>query len=164
MCVCVCVCCSLFMWVQPEITQKLYIGLWVAFISSCVLPYKLMGFILGKYIHILFLPPSYCSHTQSCKHLISRYIHGFLWQGCMQASNSSSSTSCLRAVPSWGTSMTHRTLRGITCPRTPSLKSAATPPCPDGYEPQNLSLRSENKKVCTLFFGVTVTITILFAL
>jgi len=39
---------SLFMWVQPEITQKLYIALWVAFLSSCVLPYKLMGFMIGE--------------------------------------------------------------------------------------------------------------------
>lgn len=39
---------SLFMWVQPESTRKLYICLWVAFISSCVLPYKLMGFMIGE--------------------------------------------------------------------------------------------------------------------
>uniref|UniRef100_W5NGM5 GRAM domain containing 4 n=1 Tax=Lepisosteus oculatus TaxID=7918 RepID=W5NGM5_LEPOC len=45
---------NLFMWVQPEITQKLYIGLWVAFISSCFLPYKLMGFIIGVYAGIKF--------------------------------------------------------------------------------------------------------------
>ncbi|KAM3859078.1 GRAM domain-containing protein 4 [Diretmus argenteus] len=36
---------NLFMWVQPESTQKLYICLWMAFITSCVLPYKLMGFM-----------------------------------------------------------------------------------------------------------------------
>lgn len=47
-CVCVFVCVhSLFMWVQPELTQKLYVGLLVAFISSCLLPYKLLGFIIG---------------------------------------------------------------------------------------------------------------------
>lgn len=40
--------CSLFMWVQPESTRKLYICLWVAFITSCVLPYKLMGFMMGE--------------------------------------------------------------------------------------------------------------------
>lgn len=44
---CVSLCCSLFMWVQPELTQKLYVGLLVAFISSCLLPYKLLGFIIG---------------------------------------------------------------------------------------------------------------------
>lgn len=36
------------MWVQPEITQKLYVGLWMAFITSCLLPYKLLGFMIGK--------------------------------------------------------------------------------------------------------------------
>ncbi|XP_029908696.1 GRAM domain-containing protein 4-like isoform X1 [Myripristis murdjan] len=45
---------NLFMWVQPEITQKLYVGLWVAFISSCLLPYKLLGFIIGVYAGIKF--------------------------------------------------------------------------------------------------------------
>uniref|UniRef100_A0A3Q3EK75 GRAM domain containing 4 n=1 Tax=Labrus bergylta TaxID=56723 RepID=A0A3Q3EK75_9LABR len=45
---------NLFMWVQPELTQKLYIGLWVAFISSCLLPYKLLGFIIGVYAGIKF--------------------------------------------------------------------------------------------------------------
>ncbi|CAF98378.1 unnamed protein product, partial [Tetraodon nigroviridis] len=45
---------SLFMWVQPELTQKLYVGLWVAFISSCLLPYKLLGFIIGVYAGIKF--------------------------------------------------------------------------------------------------------------
>lgn len=47
-CVCVHLCVSLFMWVQPESTRKLYICLWVAFITSCVLPYKLMGFMIGE--------------------------------------------------------------------------------------------------------------------
>lgn len=46
--VCVCVHVSLFMWVQPESTRKLYICLWVAFIGSCVLPYQLMGFMIGE--------------------------------------------------------------------------------------------------------------------
>uniref|UniRef100_H3CSP2 GRAM domain containing 4 n=1 Tax=Tetraodon nigroviridis TaxID=99883 RepID=H3CSP2_TETNG len=45
---------NLFMWVQPELTQKLYVGLWVAFISSCLLPYKLLGFIIGVYAGIKF--------------------------------------------------------------------------------------------------------------
>ncbi|XP_039617012.1 GRAM domain-containing protein 4 isoform X2 [Polypterus senegalus] len=45
---------NLFMWVQPEITQKLYIGLWIAFIASCFLPYKLLGFIIGVYAGIKF--------------------------------------------------------------------------------------------------------------
>uniref|UniRef100_A0A8C5CVF9 GRAM domain containing 4 n=1 Tax=Gadus morhua TaxID=8049 RepID=A0A8C5CVF9_GADMO len=42
---------NLFMWVQPESTQKLYVGLWVAFITSCLLPYKLMGFMMGEMTH-----------------------------------------------------------------------------------------------------------------
>lgn len=42
-------CVSLFMWVQPESTRKLYICLWVTFITSCVLPYKLMGFMMGEW-------------------------------------------------------------------------------------------------------------------
>lgn len=45
---------NLFMWVQPEITQKLYIGLWVAFITSCFLPFKLVGFLMGVYAGIKF--------------------------------------------------------------------------------------------------------------
>ncbi|KAM9376801.1 GRAM domain-containing protein 4-like [Pholidichthys leucotaenia] len=45
---------NLFMWVQPELTRKLYVGLWVAFISSCLLPFKLLGFIIGVYAGIKF--------------------------------------------------------------------------------------------------------------
>lgn len=39
---------SLFMWVQPEITQKLYIALWAAFLASCFFPYRLVGLAVGK--------------------------------------------------------------------------------------------------------------------
>ena len=39
---------SLFMWVQPEITQKLYVALWAAFLASCFFPYRLVGLALGK--------------------------------------------------------------------------------------------------------------------
>ncbi|KAM4676720.1 GRAM domain-containing protein 4 [Discoglossus pictus] len=45
---------NLFMWVQPEITQKLYICLWVAFIASCFFPYKLIGLCIGLYAGIKF--------------------------------------------------------------------------------------------------------------
>jgi len=38
----------LFMWVQPELTQKLYITLWAAFIASCFLPYRIIGLGMGK--------------------------------------------------------------------------------------------------------------------
>ncbi|XP_060759039.1 GRAM domain-containing protein 4 isoform X3 [Neoarius graeffei] len=62
---------NLFMWVQPEITQKLYIGLWVAFISSCVLPYKLMGFILGLYAGIKFFIIDFL--FKSCPKLRDKY-------------------------------------------------------------------------------------------
>ncbi|XP_066524228.1 GRAM domain-containing protein 4 isoform X2 [Hoplias malabaricus] len=62
---------NLFMWVQPEITQKLYIGLWVAFISSCVLPYKLMGFIIGLYAGIKFFIIDFM--FKSCPKLRDKY-------------------------------------------------------------------------------------------
>ncbi|XP_023379455.1 GRAM domain-containing protein 4 [Pteropus vampyrus] len=39
---------NLFMWVQPEITQKLYVALWAAFLASCFFPYRLVGLALGK--------------------------------------------------------------------------------------------------------------------
>ncbi|XP_065521442.1 GRAM domain-containing protein 4 isoform X1 [Lathamus discolor] len=45
---------NLFMWVQPEITQKLYITLWAAFIASCFLPYRIIGLSMGLYAGIKF--------------------------------------------------------------------------------------------------------------
>ncbi|KAM4748342.1 GRAM domain-containing protein 4 [Rhinophrynus dorsalis] len=45
---------NLFMWVQPEITQKLYFCLWAAFIASCFFPYKLIGLCIGLYAGIKF--------------------------------------------------------------------------------------------------------------
>jgi len=39
---------NLFMWVQPEITQKLYVALWAAFLASCFFPYRLVGLAVGK--------------------------------------------------------------------------------------------------------------------
>ncbi|XP_070456004.1 GRAM domain-containing protein 4 isoform X7 [Equus przewalskii] len=45
---------NLFMWVQPEITQKLYIALWAAFLASCFLPYRLVGLAVGLYAGIKF--------------------------------------------------------------------------------------------------------------
>ncbi|KAM9467582.1 GRAM domain-containing protein 4 isoform 2-T2 [Clarias gariepinus] len=62
---------NLFMWVQPEITQKLYIGLWVAFISSCILPYKLVGFIIGLYAGIKFFIIDFL--FKSCPKLRDKY-------------------------------------------------------------------------------------------
>lgn len=40
--------CSLFTWVQPEVTRKLYIALWAAFLASCFFPYRLVGLAVGK--------------------------------------------------------------------------------------------------------------------
>uniref|UniRef100_UPI003AAB76FA GRAM domain-containing protein 4 n=1 Tax=Centroberyx gerrardi TaxID=166262 RepID=UPI003AAB76FA len=62
---------NLFTWVQPEITQKLYIGLWVAFISSCLLPYKLLGFIIGLYAGIKFFIIDFI--FKSCPKLRDKY-------------------------------------------------------------------------------------------
>ncbi|MCJ8734343.1 hypothetical protein PDJAM_G00234140 [Pangasius djambal] len=62
---------NLFMWVQPEITQKLYVGLWVAFIASCLLPYKLLGFIIGLYAGIKFFIIDFI--FKSCPKLRDKY-------------------------------------------------------------------------------------------
>ncbi|XP_015268975.1 PREDICTED: GRAM domain-containing protein 4, partial [Gekko japonicus] len=45
---------NLFMWVQPETTQKLYIALWAAFIASCCIPYRIIGLSMGLYAGIKF--------------------------------------------------------------------------------------------------------------
>uniref|UniRef100_A0A3B3U730 GRAM domain containing 4 n=1 Tax=Poecilia latipinna TaxID=48699 RepID=A0A3B3U730_9TELE len=62
---------NLFMWVQPELTQKLYVGLWVAFISSCLLPYQLLGFIIGGYAGIKFFIIDFI--FKSCPKLRQRF-------------------------------------------------------------------------------------------
>uniref|UniRef100_A0A672IKE4 GRAM domain containing 4a n=2 Tax=Salarias fasciatus TaxID=181472 RepID=A0A672IKE4_SALFA len=62
---------NLFMWVQPESTRKLYICLWVAFITSCVLPYKLMGFMMGLYAGIKFFVIDFL--FKSCPKLRDKY-------------------------------------------------------------------------------------------
>ncbi|XP_070763563.1 GRAM domain-containing protein 4-like [Enoplosus armatus] len=62
---------NLFMWVQPELTQKLYVGLLVAFISSCLLPYKLLGFIIGVYAGIKFFIIDFI--FKSCPKLRQRF-------------------------------------------------------------------------------------------
>ncbi|XP_056243194.1 GRAM domain-containing protein 4-like [Seriola aureovittata] len=62
---------NLFMWVQPELTQKLYVGLWVAFISSCLLPYKLLGFIIAVYAGIKFFIIDFI--FKSCPKLRQRF-------------------------------------------------------------------------------------------
>ncbi|XP_058480848.1 GRAM domain-containing protein 4 isoform X3 [Solea solea] len=67
---------NLFMWVQPESTRKLYICLWVAFISSCVLPYKLMGFMIGLYAGIKFFIIDFV--FKSCPKLRDKYDTPFI--------------------------------------------------------------------------------------
>uniref|UniRef100_A0A8C1ZEA6 GRAM domain containing 4b n=1 Tax=Cyprinus carpio TaxID=7962 RepID=A0A8C1ZEA6_CYPCA len=62
---------NLFMWVQPEITQKLYVGLWLAFITSCLLPYKLLGFMIGVYAGIKFFIIDFI--FKSCPKLRDKY-------------------------------------------------------------------------------------------
>ncbi|XP_013126745.1 GRAM domain-containing protein 4 isoform X1 [Oreochromis niloticus] len=62
---------NLFMWVQPESTQKLYICLWVTFITSCVLPYKLLGFMIGVYAGIKFFIIDFL--FKSCPKLRDKY-------------------------------------------------------------------------------------------
>ncbi|XP_072566056.1 GRAM domain-containing protein 4-like isoform X6 [Paramormyrops kingsleyae] len=62
---------NLFMWVQPEMTRKLYIALWVAFISSCVLPFKLLGFIIALYAGIKFFIIDF--FFKSCPKLRDKY-------------------------------------------------------------------------------------------
>ncbi|XP_037836607.1 GRAM domain-containing protein 4 isoform X2 [Kryptolebias marmoratus] len=62
---------NLFMWVRPELTQKLYVGLWVAFISSCLLPYQLLGFLIGVYAGIKFFIIDFI--FKSCPKLRQRF-------------------------------------------------------------------------------------------
>lgn len=62
---------NLFMWVQPKLTQKLYVGLWVAFISSCLFPYHLLGFIIGVYAGIKFFIIDFI--FKSCPKLRQRF-------------------------------------------------------------------------------------------
>ncbi|KAG5830385.1 hypothetical protein ANANG_G00310030 [Anguilla anguilla] len=62
---------NLFMWVHPEITQKLYVALWLAFIASCFLPYKLVGFMIGIYAGIKFFIIDFI--FKSCRKLREKY-------------------------------------------------------------------------------------------
>lgn len=64
------------MWVQPESTRKLYICLWVTFITSCVMPYKLMGFMIGE-THTKLICPSDMQptlHSKGCKSLVHNFL------------------------------------------------------------------------------------------
>uniref|UniRef100_A0A673BD82 GRAM domain-containing protein 4-like n=1 Tax=Sphaeramia orbicularis TaxID=375764 RepID=A0A673BD82_9TELE len=92
---------NLFMWVQPELTQKLYVGLWVAFISSCLLPFKLLGFIIGFYAGIKFFIIDFI--FKSCPKLRRRYDTPYIiWTSLptdIQLKERNSSSTLSRRVP-----------------------------------------------------------------
>ncbi|KAM6937031.1 GRAM domain-containing protein 4-like [Xenentodon cancila] len=91
---------NLFMWVHPELTQKLYMGLWVAFMSSCLLPYQLLGFIIGVYAGVKFFIIDFI--FKSCPKLRHHYDTPYIiWTGLptdLQLKERSSTTLC-RRVP-----------------------------------------------------------------
>ncbi|KAM7397333.1 hypothetical protein PAMP_020315 [Pampus punctatissimus] len=91
---------NLFMWVHPELTEKLYIGLWLAFISSCLLPYKLLGFIIGVYAGIKFFIIDFI--FKSCPKLRQRFDTPYIiWTNLptdLQLKERSSSTLSRRAA------------------------------------------------------------------
>ncbi|XP_051916579.1 GRAM domain-containing protein 4-like [Hippocampus zosterae] len=71
---------NLFMWVEPELTKKLYVALWVSFIASCLLPYKLLGFIIGVFVGIKFFVINFI--FKSCPKLRRRYDTAHIvWSG-----------------------------------------------------------------------------------
>ncbi|XP_019737388.1 GRAM domain-containing protein 4-like [Hippocampus comes] len=71
---------NLFMWVEPELTKKLYVALWVSFIASCLLPYKLLGFIIGVFVGIKFFIINFI--FKSCPKLRQRYDTAHIvWTG-----------------------------------------------------------------------------------
>uniref|UniRef100_A0A3B5QJ63 GRAM domain-containing protein n=1 Tax=Xiphophorus maculatus TaxID=8083 RepID=A0A3B5QJ63_XIPMA len=43
---------NLCMWARPELTVRLYVGLWLGFIFSCMLPFQLLGFVIGVSVGI----------------------------------------------------------------------------------------------------------------
>ncbi|KAM3609504.1 uncharacterized protein V6R79_015944 [Siganus canaliculatus] len=94
---------NLFMWVQPELTQKLYVGLLLAFISSCLLPYKLLGFIIAVYAGIKFFIIDFI--FKSCPKLRQRFDTPFIiWTNLptdLQLKERSSTTMS-RRVPAAG--------------------------------------------------------------
>ncbi|XP_028286847.1 GRAM domain-containing protein 4-like isoform X2 [Parambassis ranga] len=92
---------NLFMWVQPELTQKLYIGLWLGFISSCLLPYKLLGFFIGVYAGIKFFIIDFI--FKSCPKLRQRFDTPYIiWTNLptdLQLKERSNTTTLSRRVP-----------------------------------------------------------------
>ncbi|XP_054438572.1 GRAM domain-containing protein 4 isoform X1 [Pteronotus mesoamericanus] len=70
---------NLFMWVQPETTQKLYIALWAAFLASCFFPYRLVGLVVGLYAGIKFFLIDFI--FKRCPRLRAKYDTPYIvWQ------------------------------------------------------------------------------------
>ncbi|XP_024906810.1 GRAM domain-containing protein 4 [Pteropus alecto] len=71
---------NLFMWVQPEITQKLYVALWAAFLASCFFPYRLVGLALGLYAGVKFFLIDFI--FKRCPRLRAKYDTPYIiWKG-----------------------------------------------------------------------------------
>ncbi|XP_072768006.1 GRAM domain-containing protein 4-like isoform X2 [Nerophis lumbriciformis] len=62
---------NLFMWVDPKLTKKLYVAVWVLFIASCLLPYKVLGLIIGVVAGVKFFIINFI--FRSCPKLRERY-------------------------------------------------------------------------------------------
>ncbi|XP_061898981.1 GRAM domain-containing protein 4-like [Entelurus aequoreus] len=62
---------NLFMWVDPKLTKKLYVAVWVLFIASCLLPYKVLGLIIGVVAGVKFFIINFI--FRSCPKLRDRY-------------------------------------------------------------------------------------------
>ncbi|XP_057693851.1 GRAM domain-containing protein 4-like [Corythoichthys intestinalis] len=62
---------NLFMWVEPQLTKKLYVALGVSFIASCLLPYKVLGFMIGVFVGVKFFIINFIFRT--CPKLRQRY-------------------------------------------------------------------------------------------
>ncbi|XP_043979956.1 GRAM domain-containing protein 4-like [Gambusia affinis] len=95
---------NLFMWVQPELTQKLYVGLWAAFISSCLLPYQLLGFIISVYLGIKFFIVDFI--LKSCPKLRQRFDTPYIiWTNLpndLQLKERNNTTLSRRVAPAGG--------------------------------------------------------------
>ncbi|XP_006866891.1 PREDICTED: GRAM domain-containing protein 4 [Chrysochloris asiatica] len=71
---------NLFMWVQPEITQKLYVALWAIFLASCFLPYRLVGLAMGLYAGVKFFLIDFI--FKRCPRLRAKYDTPYIiWRG-----------------------------------------------------------------------------------
>ncbi|XP_061679938.1 GRAM domain-containing protein 4-like [Syngnathoides biaculeatus] len=71
---------NLFMWAEPQLTKKLYVTLWVSFVASCLLPYKLLGFVIGVFVGVKFFVVNFI--FKSCPKLRRRYDTAHIvWSG-----------------------------------------------------------------------------------